>query len=120
MEITQAVKLPDWTWYATGPGHGIQLVSGRLIIPCDYQVKVNLRADDPEYALVIYSDDGGAIWQMGGQLGPGCDESIAVQTADGGLYLNCRNKAEVGFRVFGRSTDGGLTFSPRQVESGAD
>ncbi|MGH9309527.1 MAG: sialidase family protein, partial [Vicinamibacterales bacterium] len=24
-EITSSVKLPDWTWYATGPGVGIQL-----------------------------------------------------------------------------------------------
>ena len=24
-EITGAVKKPDWGWYATGPGHGIQL-----------------------------------------------------------------------------------------------
>src|SRR5205823_1379539 len=25
------VKKPDWTWYATGPGNGIQLRSGRVI-----------------------------------------------------------------------------------------
>ena len=25
VEITRQVKPPDWTWYATGPGHGIQL-----------------------------------------------------------------------------------------------
>jgi sialidase-1 len=33
VEITAAVKQPDWTWYATGPGHGIQLRSGRLVVP---------------------------------------------------------------------------------------
>ena len=27
-EITSATKRPDWTWYATGPGNGIQLRSG--------------------------------------------------------------------------------------------
>jgi sialidase-1 len=35
VEITQSVKQPDWTWYATGPGVGIQTKSGRLVIPCD-------------------------------------------------------------------------------------
>src|SRR5690625_4568266 len=29
-EITASAKAADWTWYATGPGHGVQLESGRL------------------------------------------------------------------------------------------
>src|SRR5262245_58292726 len=33
-EITRDVKKPDWTWYATGPGVGIQTRGGRLVIPC--------------------------------------------------------------------------------------
>ena len=41
VEITQTVKSADWTWYATGPGIGIQLQSGRLVIPCDHGVAVN-------------------------------------------------------------------------------
>ncbi len=35
VEITATTKKPSWTWYATGPGVGIQLKSGRLVIPCD-------------------------------------------------------------------------------------
>lgn len=35
-EIAEDVKDPSWTWYATGPNHGIQLKSGRLIVPCDH------------------------------------------------------------------------------------
>ena len=42
-DITSAVKRTDWTWYATGPGNGIQLArgkhKGRLVIPCDHRVK---------------------------------------------------------------------------------
>lgn len=38
--ITKTTKLPNWTWYATGPVHGIQMkktaAKGRLIIPCDH------------------------------------------------------------------------------------
>src|SRR5262245_18636527 len=42
-DITARAKRPDWTWYATGPGNGIQLTrgphKGRLVIPCDHRVK---------------------------------------------------------------------------------
>jgi sialidase-1 len=34
VEITDAVSLPEWTWYATGPGRSIQLTSGRFVVPC--------------------------------------------------------------------------------------
>ncbi len=56
VEITQAVKKPEWTWHATGPGHGIQLRGpsghGRLLIPCDHRVGVYLR---PEARPVPFS-----------------------------------------------------------------
>jgi len=46
VEITGAVKPPDWGWYATGPGVGIQLKSGRLLVPCDHREN----RDSPRYA----------------------------------------------------------------------
>ena len=33
VDITASVKQADWTWYATGPGVGIQTRTGRLVIP---------------------------------------------------------------------------------------
>ena len=40
-EITTSAKRKHWSWYATGPGAGIQLErgkhKGRLIIPCDHK-----------------------------------------------------------------------------------
>ena len=38
VEITKSVKQPDWSWYASGPGVGIQTKTGRLVIPCDNKV----------------------------------------------------------------------------------
>lgn len=42
VEITSGTKAPNWSWYATGPGSGIQLqygdCKGRLVIPCDHGV----------------------------------------------------------------------------------
>ncbi len=35
VEITASVKPAGWTWYATGPGVGIQTRDGRLVIPAN-------------------------------------------------------------------------------------
>ena len=92
-EITQQVKKQSWTWYATGPCHGFQLESGRLIVPCDH-----VDGNVPEYARsghshLVCSDDHGETWHIGGIAQAGTNESVAVQTLDGSLYLNCRNFA---------------------------
>lgn len=67
-DITATVKKPEWNWYATGPGGGIQLKSGqqksRLIVACDHTVGEAKRGW-PFGAHVIYSDDNGTSWQIG-------------------------------------------------------
>jgi sialidase-1 len=115
-EITEDVKRPDWSWYATGPCHGLQLRNGRLVVPCDHIVFKNYSRQDPYYSHVIYSDDHGETWQIGGSADEGTNESAAVETADGWLYLNCRNKYRLpeggNYRAIGWSSDGGDTFAP--------
>jgi sialidase-1 len=109
-EITQSVKRPSWTWYATGPTHGIQLETGRLVVPCDHARGVNLRADDPRHSHVIISDDHGMTWRTGGIVGEGTDESAIVVTDDGALYINCRGHTERHSRGFAWSRDQGDSF----------
>jgi sialidase-1 len=106
-EITASVRKPDWTWYATGPGAGIQTKSGRLIIPCDHIVE---KTND-YFSHVIYSDDGGANWHLGGQPEAGTNECQIVELDGGTLLLNMRNAAKKYRRVTSRSTDGGATWS---------
>jgi len=121
-EITAQVKRPEWSWYATGPGHGVQLASGRLVIPCDHIVLRERHRRDPYYSHVIYSDDGGTTWAIGGITGEGANESTAVETEDGWLYLNCRNKYALpdggNYRRVAWSRDGGATFSPLIHDAG--
>jgi sialidase-1 len=71
VEITKDVKRASWTWYATGPGVGIQLKNGRLVVPCDHQVA----GSKAQQAHVIFSDDKGKTWKLGGAIGPQCNES---------------------------------------------
>jgi len=111
-EITSAVKKPAWTWYATGPTHGIQLQSGRLVIPCDHIVGQHLdRKRDPHHSHVIYSDDHGATWQIGGIVDVGTNECAVVETRDGSIYINCRNYSGDKRRAIAWSQDQGNTFA---------
>jgi sialidase-1 len=107
VEITRSVRRDDWTWYATGPGCGIQLKSGRLLIPCDH----NLRGTRARHSHVIYSDDGGRTWKIGGVLGERTNECQVVERADGSLLLNMRSYHGKNRRAVATSKDGGLTWS---------
>jgi len=104
--ITEQVKRPDWTWYATGPGVGIPLRSGRLVIPCDHIEAGTTRY----YSHVIYSDDHGKTWQIGGRAGPQVNECQVVERSDGTLLLNMRSHAGKQCRALSTSDDGGLTW----------
>lgn len=107
VEITTSVKRPGWTWYATGPGNGIQLSSGRLVVPCDH-----ITLDEKVmHSHVIYSDDGGKSWSLGGVAGEKTNESAVVELRDGTLLLNMRSYHGRNRRAVAHSRDGGLTWS---------
>jgi sialidase-1 len=114
-EITTETKRPEWRWYATGPGVGIQLAlgpwKGRLLIPCDHSV---VQPDDPDgyNSHVIYSDDHGQTWRLGGVIRPAVNECQAVELIDGTLLINMRNydRSQTA-RALATSTDGGITWS---------
>ena len=107
IEITSAVKQPGWTWYATGPGNGIQLRDGRLMVACDHN-----RGDETQrFSHVIFSDDGGKTWKLGGSAGPQCNESTVAELPDGRLVLNMRSYAGKNRRAVSISSDRGATWS---------
>ena len=114
-EITASVKKPDWSWYATGPCHGIQLATGRMIIPCDHVVLREKNRQDPHHSHVVFSDDHGRNWRIGGITDEGANECTALEV-EGGLYLNCRNKHTLpeggNYRAVAWSMDRGESFAP--------
>ncbi len=107
VEITKDVKKPEWTWYATGPGVGIQLKSGRLLVPCDSKSA----GGKVRESHAIYSDDAGKSWKHGNAVGPNCNECQAVELADGKVMLNMRTYRGNNHRLVAISDDGGETFS---------
>jgi sialidase-1 len=119
-EITADVKARDWNWYATGPGNGIQLTQGkhqgRLVIPCDHRVNGDKDAKDnwdkAGRSHVIYSDDHGETWKLGGSTDFAMNECAVVELADGTLMLNCRSYRGKACRGVALSNDGGVTWEP--------
>lgn len=109
-EITQDVKKPTWTWYATGPCHGIQLRNGRLIIPCDHVDGTTHDYSKSAYSHVIYSDDHGKTWQIGGIGQRGTNECVIVETMNNSLHLNSRNYVGEKRRAYAWSYDNGEAF----------
>lgn len=111
-EITSVVKKPDWTWYATGPCHGIQLEkgshAGRLMIPCDHIESVT----NKYFSHVIYSDDQGKTWQLGGTTPQDqVNECTVAELTDGSLMLNMRNyDRSQKARKIAISSDGGISW----------
>lgn len=109
-EITHDVKKTLWTWYATGPCHGIQLQNGRLMIPCDHIVGTGRNYAKLGRSHVVYSDDHGKSWKIGGTAQPGTNESVIVQTTEGSLYFNCRSYVGEKKRAYAWSYDNGDIF----------
>jgi len=128
IDITSQTKEPSWKHYAFGPGIGIQLqhgpLKGRLILPANYRESFNKR--EPSWSHLVYSDDHGKTWKVGGKLGKYTNECQVVEIVEHGkpgLLFNARNhwgRAGVaqksGQRLASRSFDGGLTWLQEEMD----
>ncbi|MCM0649349.1 glycoside hydrolase [Clostridium swellfunianum] len=97
VEITAAFQQfkPEFQWIviATGPGHGIQMRNGRLLVPVWLSAS---KTHAPGVVSTIYSDDGGTTWNRGEIIYettqiPSPNETTAVEKYDGSVLLNMRN-----------------------------
>lgn len=119
-EITASVKDPEWTWYATGPCHAIQLTKGkykgRIVVPCNHGV-----FGEGTHSHVFYSDDGGNTFHLGGSPMLG-NEATVAELGNGDLLLNMRgprSKDRVtkgAARLVAISHDGGVSFDEAYSE----
>ena len=101
----------DWKVLATGPGHGIQLENGRLVVPVWLSDGTGGHAHRPSIVSVIYSDDAGKTWERGDVVvrhpelkNP--SETLALQLTDGRVMLNIRNESPEHRRAVSYSDDG--------------
>ncbi|HEX4131885.1 MAG TPA: sialidase family protein [Pirellulales bacterium] len=121
VEITGAFEkfrsVYDWTVLATGPDHGIQLRTGRLIVPIWLSTGTGGGAHRPSVTATIYSDDQGRTWQAGDIAVPCTDEwinpneTVAIELADGRVMLNVRSESKAQRRLVTISPDGATGWS---------
>jgi sialidase-1 len=115
VEITSAFepfrKQHDWKVIATGPGHGIQLRSGRLVVPI-WLAFGGIGDHHPSAAGTIYSDDHGQTWKAGsiampnqGEFGDP-NESIVAELSDGRVMMVSRNESKPNRKLVAVSPDG--------------
>ena len=127
-EITDVFEAfrPKYPWkvLATGPDHGIQLRSGRLLVPVWLSTATGGNAHRPSVVATIYSDDLGRTWQVGEIAVPCSDEWVnpnettAVELADGRVMLNTRNESARQRRLVTVGPDGATRWStPRFDEA---
>ncbi|MFZ5833474.1 MAG: sialidase family protein, partial [Planctomycetota bacterium] len=105
----------DWQAIATGPGHGIQLHSGRLLVPvwlANYDKGVPLA----RASSAIYSDDGGETWQRGELAILHSNEATAAELADGRVMFSARNDDPRRRRAVAHSRDGATAWSPTEYD----
>lgn len=127
VEITRVLEplrsVYPWRVVATGPGHGLQLRQGRMIVPVwmadsgGAAIGSRHRVHHPSAVSLIYSDDHGLTWQVGPLIcnrGDRIDghelndpsETVAVELSDGRVMFNMRNDTDVYRRLVAVSPDG--------------
>lgn len=121
VEITQSLRSFSFSFtrIGTGPVHGIQAASGRLLVP----LWLNDKMGRQYRSGVAYSDDGGTTWKAGGLIPDdvkGLNECSVAELSGGKLLMNMRNR-QAKCRAVATSDDGGLTWStPRLAEDLVD
>jgi sialidase-1 len=112
-----------WVVQAPGPGHGIQLRNGRLVVPFwlsdggGREFGPNHRGHRPSIVVSVYSDDHGKTWKAGDVAVPDNDitvipnETSCIELADGRVLFNSRNESMNYRRLFTFSDDGATNWS---------
>ena len=127
VEITEVIEqyhnVYPWVVLAPGPGHGIQLSSGRLVVPfwlSDGSAKEfgpNHRGHRPSIVVSVYSDDHGNTWKAGDVVAWNNDttavpnETSCVQLADGKVMFNIRNESPNYRRLIAYSRNGATNWT---------
>ncbi len=109
-----------WNVLATGPGHGVQMKSGRLIVPVWLAYGPKPGDHAPSMAGTIYSDDHGQTWKAGDIAVPNegdfanPNETTLALLSDGRVMLNTRSVSQASRRLITTSADGATGWtSPR-------
>ncbi|MFO7852296.1 MAG: sialidase family protein [Bacteroidota bacterium] len=95
INITGQIKNPAWQLLFQGPGRGITLDDGTLVIPAQFKADIGVTALDggqyTSHSTIVYSYDAGRTWEIGTGAKTNTTEAQVVQLSDGSLMLNMRD-----------------------------
>jgi sialidase-1 len=106
----------DWKVIATGPGHGIQLKGGRIVVPV-WLAFGKAGAHSPSAAGTIFSDDHGKTWQAGELCLPNegaltnPNETMLTELSDGRVMLVARSVSKASRKLITFSPDGAKNWT---------
>ncbi|XP_026990551.2 sialidase-3-like [Tachysurus fulvidraco] len=110
IDLTERVigdEILNWATFSVGPGHGLQMTDGRLIVPAYVYYK---DSSVTPYSFAFYSDDG-ANWRFGKRLSVTSTEcEMAEVEIEGKKVLYCSARGTKGYRVEALSEDRGESF----------
>uniref|UniRef100_A0A8C9SC77 exo-alpha-sialidase n=1 Tax=Scleropages formosus TaxID=113540 RepID=A0A8C9SC77_SCLFO len=115
--------IKEWATFALGPGHGIQLKSGRLLVPA-YAYHIDCRecfgrlCVTTPHSFCFHSDTHGRTWRFGEAV-PALEsvecQMVSVDQEDGTNVLYCNARSPLGCRVQALSLDDGAVFQDGQL-----
>ncbi|MBI5768062.1 MAG: exo-alpha-sialidase [Verrucomicrobia bacterium] len=100
INLTSQIKNPHWRLFFDGPGAGIQLRDGTLVLPAQFR-----DASGAPHSCFIWSADHGATWKISPSATDGTpttNEAQIAQLGDGSLLLSMRDTRRSGQRAWAR------------------
>ncbi len=115
----------DWNVIATGPGHGIQLQNGRLLVPV--WLSTGGKKHRPSCVSTIFSDDHGKTWhrgeiivnqgeQIAGETIVNPSETVAVQLFNDKVLVNIRTESKPHRRLIAISENGATGWTDKHFD----
>ena len=112
--ITPEIKDPKWNLFFQGPGAGIVMKDGTLVIPTQYWSE-----DKIPFSNIIYSKDHGKTWKTSlNAPKSNTTESQVVETNPGVLMLNMRDNRGR-YRSISTTSDFGTTWKEHPTSRNA-
>ena len=113
VNLTRQLKKPNWRMTFQGPGRGITMADGTLVIPMQHQegeVK-NMHGFYPLNSGIAYSTDHGETWHVHNLAHPITSEACVAEIAPGTLLLSMRDETDAHTRRNYITTDLGRNWT---------
>ena len=113
VNLTTQIKHYDWRMTFQGPGRGITMKDGTLVIPIQHQEGTSKSMHNlyPLNSGIAYSTDHGLTWQAHNYAHPVTSECAVAEIEPGVLMLSMRDETDSHYRRVFTTTDLGRSWT---------